>query len=215
MNVKDLAGQRFGRLVPLRKTDMRLFGRVVWECQCDCGNIAYVHTGHLKSGHTRSCGCLRKDFAVEHFTTHGGSGTRLVGIWYEMRKRCRDSKCKHFKHYGGKGIKVCDEWQNSFEAFRDWALANGYADNLTIDRIDVNGDYCPENCRWATREVQSNNTGANHYLTHNGETHTLSEWAKITGIKYSTLRSRINLYGWDAEKALTVPANIRRGTHDQ
>ena len=108
-----------------------------------------------------------------------------------------------FDRYGGRGIKVCDEWQE-FLPFYEWAMANGYADNLTIDRIDNDGDYRPGNCRWATRTEQNNNTKKNHYITYNGKTHTIAEWSRITGIKYGTLINRINNLKWDAEKSLTT-----------
>lgn len=110
----------------------------------------------------------------------------------------------HYKDYGGRGITICDEWENSFQAFFDWAMANGYRDDLTIDRIDVNGNYCPKNCRWITNQEQASNRRTCHNLTYNGETHNLKEWAKIIGINYSTLRARINIYNWTTEKALST-----------
>lgn len=140
---------------------------------------------------------------------HGKSSTALCRVWYEIRKRCTNKNYKHFNHYGGRGITMCNEWWDSFQAFYDWSVSNGYKEGLTLDRIDVNGNYCPDNCRWVNRKVQANNTRSNHYITFNGETHTMSEWAEITGISYSTLRSRINLYKWDINKALTIPVKNR------
>lgn len=124
-----------------------------------------------------------------------------------MKDRCYREGSSAYEHYGGRGISVCNEWQHSFEAFRDWALANGYRDDLTIDRKDVNGDYCPENCRWATLKEQGNNKRYNHLVEYKGETHTLSEWSEITGIQCGTLYYRLKV--WSVEDALTKPVERR------
>ena len=121
-----------------------------------------------------------------------------------MIQRCENPNDKGFFRYGGRGITVCEEWANSFEAFRDWALANGYRDDLTIDRIDNDGNYCPENCRWATARTQANNTRKTRFLTYKGETHSVTEWGRILGIKQSTLNMRLNKYKWSIEKALSI-----------
>ena len=139
---------------------------------------------------------------------HGMARTRLYRSWTSMRNRCNWKKDKEYKHYGGRGIKVCDEWQNNFEPFMEWALSNGYDDTLTIDRIDVNGNYEPSNCRWITRKEQNNNMTSNVRLTHNGVTHNLTEWSKITEISYSTLQGRIRR-GWKTEDILFKPINKR------
>lgn len=124
-----------------------------------------------------------------------------------MRFRCNSKTSNRYSLYGGRGIKVCEEWDKSFQAFKEWSLQNGYADNLTIDRIDVNGDYCPENCRWIPPEAQGRNKRTNRLLTHNGKIHTLAEWAIITGLNEETLRSRLSR-GWSVEKALTTPVKV-------
>lgn len=137
--------------------------------------------------------------------THKMSYTRLYKTWMGMRCRCSYVNDKAYSTYGGKGIKVCDEWQK-FEPFYQWALANGYADDLTIDRIDNNGNYEPNNCRWVNRKTQANNRTSNRIITYNNESHTLSEWSEILGVKYETLSARLNKYKWSVEQAFSAGA---------
>lgn len=132
---------------------------------------------------------------------HGGRYTRLYNIWLNMKQRCSNPKASHYEYYGGKGVSVCEEWKKSFSTFRDWALSNGYEDGLTIDRIESDKDYCPENCRWVTHLKQMSNTTRNVTLTYQGETHSLSEWSRIVGVPYGTLKSRLR-YGWSVERML-------------
>lgn len=152
----DLTGQRFGRLTVIERAGTKK-GHATWLCICDCGKESTVKGSSLTSGMTRSCGCLYK--AVNQtgaHTTHNGSKDRLYNIWRTMRQRCQNPNSTKFADYGGRGIKVCEEWQ-SYPVFRDWALSHGYSDDLSIDRINVNGNYEPSNCRWATAKVQANN----------------------------------------------------------
>ena len=132
------------------------------------------------------------------------SHLRLYNIWFDMKRRCYQKQNKRWSKYGGRGIKVCDEWRNNFQAFFDWSLENGYADHLTIDRIDMNGHYTPENCRWADKFQQANNRSNNHYITYRGKTKTMMEWSKYLNMNYSTLRQRINS-GWSVEEAFEKP----------
>lgn len=134
---------------------------------------------------------------------HGKRNTRIYTIWKSMRQRCYNPNTNRYHLYGARGITVCEEWNKSFKAFYEWAMANGYADDLTIDRIDVNGNYEPSNCRWATYKEQANNTSKSTHITYNGETHTIAEWADIIGVKMQTLWARLNIYGWSVEDALT------------
>lgn len=141
---------------------------------------------------------------------HGLSKTRLYSIWCDMKKRCYNTKSRRYECYGGKGIKVCDEWLHDFSAFYEWSMANGYAENLSIDRINVNGNYEPSNCRWATIKQQQRNTTRNHFVTVNGETKTIAEWSEITGISEDVIKDRLNKLHWSEEDAVTIPT-MRKG----
>ena len=142
-------------------------------------------------------------------TTHGESKTRLFHIWQDMRKRCYNKNASNYERYGGRGITVCDEWKEKYEPFRDWAKENGYKETLSLDRIDNDGPYSPENCKWSTEKEQANNRRSTHFLTHNGETHSIKEWSKITGIARSTIGNRIKA-GCTPEEALSRPVRRKK-----
>ena len=202
----DMTGKRFGRLVVIEQSDYIEPGRPRWLCRCDCGNEVVVKGVSLRRGDTKSCGCITKERAIamaKAHVTHGKTKTRLYRIWFGMKCRCHKKTAPDYPRYGGRGITVCDEWRNDFQVFYDWAMANGYQDNLTIDRIDSNGNYLPGNCRWVDSSAQNNNKRNNHYVTYNGETLTISEWSKRLGISKETLHSRLVKYGWSVERALT------------
>jgi len=197
----DLTGQRFGRLVVIGVVSRdKKAHQTKWNCHCDCGKNVEVAGGNLKNGHSQSCGCFSRDASIERATTHGRSHTRLFRIWAGMHTRCNNKNFPRYPSYGGRGITVTPEWKD-FIVFETWALLNGYNDNLTIDRIDNDGNYCPENCRWVDNIVQQNNKQNNHFITVNGETHTATEWARIKGLNDTAIHVRIKR-GWKPEEAV-------------
>lgn len=199
----DMTGKRYGRLVALYPTGKRdASGGICWNFRCDCGNEKIMSAGPVRVGIVKSCGCLLKP--------HGMSGTRLFDIWVNMRQRCRADGRPEHDNWGNRGIRVCDEW-TSFPAFRDWAMATGYSDDLTIDRIDNSKGYSPENCRWATYKEQANNTRRNHLIEMDGETHTLKQWCEILGgVSKESVYRRVRDFGWSYEKALKTPPLRKR-----
>lgn len=199
--VRDLTGQTFGKLTVIERAGSDKHGNALWKCQCDCSekNIITVVSYDLINGHTKSCGCLK----IERSTKHGQSQTRLHKIWTDMHTRCRNKNAPNYKRYGAENKTVCEEWKD-FSNFYKWSKKTGYKENLTIERINNDKGYSPDNCRWATKKEQANNRRTNHFLTYNGETHTITEWSEITGIKRYTLYYRINKLHWNAEKALTT-----------
>lgn len=202
----NLVGRRYGRLVVVafHHSDGE---KRFWLCKCDCGGEKVVSTGVLNYGAVASCGCLKLETQRKNRTKvikHGFSHKeRLYEIWKNMRRRCYDPTNKRAEHYYRKGVTVCDEW-NDYAVFREWALNNGYSDNLTLDRIDNNGNYSPSNCRWATPKQQANNTSRNRMITYAGKTMTMSEWADCVGLTYAALNHRMQRH-WPVGKALTTP----------
>ena len=192
-------GNKYNRWTVLSEAGRDKHGNVLWLCRCDCGTETIIVGASLRSGHTMSCGC----YAIEKATTHGQWGTRIRRIWGKMKERCTNKKHIHYHRYGGRGIKVLFK---SFEEFYKWAMSNGYKDDLSIDRINNDGDYFPENCRWATPTQQMQNTSINHNITHpeTGETLCASEWSRLLGGNSVLVFNRL-LKGWTPERAITTP----------
>lgn len=198
----DLTGQKFNKLTVEKRLENAIGGIPVWLCKCDCGNYTKVRGKNLKNGSVKSCGCLLKENA---YKTHGMNNTRLYSIWGSMKSRCNNSRLSSYKIYGGRGITVCDEWAKDFMTFYNWSMANGYQDNLTIDRIDNNKGYMPDNCRWVTFEQQCNNRRTNIVFEYNGEKHNLMQWCKLLNLDYKFIHNRIYKMKWDFPKAITTP----------
>lgn len=199
-----LDGQRFGKLVVEQSFSKNHRGYSI--CRCDCGNRFVTRNDGLKSGETVSCGCYNRDRARrgDNRRTHGQAGKPLYKSWQNMKNRCYNKKVRQYKDYGGRGITVCDEWRDSFAAFESWAMSSGYKNGLTVDRIDNDGNYCPENCRWITKQEQQSNKRNNHTAQIDGVSRTLTEWAKIYGVRPSVVNWRVN-NGWDIKQALETP----------
>lgn len=197
MKADCLENKKFGRLTVIKMVENYVSPsgttRSQWLCKCDCGNHIITTADKLKNGNTKSCGCLKSDVTTKRNYRHGMRRTRLYRIYSAMVCRCENKNAINYHSYGGRGITVCDEWrgEKGAENFIDWAKRSGYDETLTIDRIDVNGNYCPENCKWSTRLEQGSNRTDNHFITINGETHTISEWSRISGIGVSTICQRI------------------------
>lgn len=178
MKTIDLTGQKFGKLTVIGMAQKHPYKtkEKVWMCQCECGNTAFVRGYSLRNGIARSCGCLsvetitQRSYGNEYHKTHGLSASRIYKNYYAMRARCYNTQNQNYSRYGGKGIKICDEWLNSFEAFYEWAMNNGYDDSKTIDRINPDGDYTPDNCRFADASIQGFNrhTQSNNKTGHKG-----------------------------------------------
>lgn len=197
----DISGQKFGRLTVRCFYSKNKYSHNLWLCDCECGNQTIVSTRDLTSDSTKSCGCLAKELTVERSSTHGKTHHRLYRIYAHIKDRCLNPNDKCYKDYGGRGIQISDEW-DTFEKFFDWANNNGYEDALTVERIDVNGNYEPTNCCWATMSEQNNNKRNNLFIEYKGETKTLKQWAEKLNINYSTLYGRIVTRGWDVKKAM-------------
>lgn len=197
MKALELTGKRFGNITVIRRADNTKDGKTQWLCRCDCGKEWVVQAGNLKRIKTcRECSFKKP------YKKHGDYGTRLYNIYMGMRNRCENDNNANYSHYGGRGITVCSEWQN-YNIFKEWALANGYDDTKSIERIDVDGNYEPDNCTWIEMREQCHNKRGSIKFTLNGKTQDLALWAREYGVNYFTLYSRIRR-GIPLETALTV-----------
>lgn len=213
----NIVGERYGKLVVIKRVEDHIqpsgIKKPKWLCQCDCGNTKEVLEQNLRNGQTTSCGCYVKEHNKVLNTIHGGCYERLYNIWASVFKRCYNTNHIQYNNYGGRGILVCEEWHD-YEKFKKWALENGYSENAkksecSLDRIDVNGNYEPTNCRFVNSTVQNRNTRRNVYLTHNGETHCVTEWAEILNMPSYVLFQRLKR-GWTVERTLTTKAQCKK-----
>lgn len=203
---ENIIGKKFGKLTVLEELKSTKKGD--WhkhlKCLCECGRISYPTKTEVLNGRVKSCGCRIREIAKKLNTTHGLSKTRIYNIWQGIKARCFNKNLKGYKNYGGRGVIICNEWLANFMNFYNWSINNGYQDNLTIDRIDNNGNYEPNNCRWVDMKTQQKNRTNNNLITYNGKTLCLIEWERITGIKSNTIRERIKR-GWTIKQALETP----------
>lgn len=198
--IKNEVGNRYHSLTVIDSAES-MNGYARFLCKCDCGNELVVRGSDLRSGNTKSCGRCKREW-------HGESGSRLYDIWCHMKRRTNNPQDPAYKDYGGRGIVICDEWYK-YSAFKEWAISNGYSDSLTIERIDVNAGYFPDNCKWIPINEQSKNRRSCHFFTIGNETKCVTEWAKLIGIKPRTVLERMR-YGWSIEDALFAPIRPRR-----
>lgn len=211
-NFIDITGKKYGRLTVLKEAGTRKW-KVYWLCLCECGKTKEINGGALKNGKTKSCGCLRSEVTAKRKTKHGmlydesGRRRKLYGVWCGMRRRCDNPKNISYKNYGGRGISVCDEW-GDYKEFHKWAMRNGYKEGLMIERIDNNGNYCPENCSWETREVQNLNKRNIRYIEYDGELVRIHDLSKERGIDSKAVLNRLR-HGWEIDKALSEPVQTR------
>lgn len=199
----DIIGKKYGRLTVVKFDGFRN-GRPYFLCSCDCGKTKVIQKYNLMEGKTKSCGCYHVEQTLKAVKI-SDNRARQVDILEGMKYRCYKKSTPNYKNYGARGIKICDEWLNSIDAFCDWADKNGYAPDLSIERIDVNGDYCPENCTWVSRKDQCLNKTDTVRITFNNKTQTLSQWSDELGLPRQTLHNRIRVHHWDIERALTTP----------
>lgn len=210
-NDPEYVGKKFGKLTVMEINHIKQgkYNRWVWKCRCDCGNVGEYRSDYIVKGHTKSCGCVVRENKPNY--KHGGSGTRLFIIWVDMRSRCglSGSGGAFYYRYGGRGITVCEEW-NDYTKFAKWALENGYSDELTLERIDNDGNYCPENCTWADRKRQARNRRTTLVVNYHGKDMSLADACETAGTPYKLAFSRIKYLNWPVNEAIDVPANESR-----
>lgn len=213
MQAIDITGKRFESLVVLERVANDSSGNAKWKCLCDCGKVIEVSGNHLRTGHTKSCGCYKIQKTKEVNTKHGDCNSRLYRVWSHMLSRCADTHGKNSKWYQEKGITVCKEW-HSYTVFKEWALATGYDETAaygvcTIDRIDTTKGYNPKNCRWVTAKVQARNRSTNKMIAYRGRVQSLAAWCEELRIPYTVVQSRL-YRGWSIEKAFNTVVIKRR-----
>lgn len=206
----NICGKKFNRLTVIKRVSNSKNHHSRWLCECDCGNKKIVIGTNLTRGITKSCGCLAIENGKQSNLKHGKSKTRLYHIFNNIKQRCYNMNNQAYYRYGSRGITMCQEWLNDFGSFYDWAMTNGYKDNLTIDRIDNNGNYEPSNCRWVDYKTQSNNVRNNIIYELDGVYHTLSEWCDIFNMPYKTVYRRLKIANETFKNAITKPINTNK-----
>ena len=199
-HVVDMTGWRVGRLTLLKRIGSKQKSSL-WLARCDCGKYTQVTRSKIQSGHTKSCGCLKHDYTPAN-KRHGLTKTTTYNIWSSMRLRCYNKKAINYERYGARGIKVCERWRRSFDNFL--ADMGKRPEGLCLDRMDNEGDYCHENCRWVEPKVQNRNTRVNRNITYKGETYCLAEWGELLNMNPQTISNRLDKLRWTIEEALTI-----------
>lgn len=202
----NIIGKRFGNLTVIERSSNTKHGATQWLCKCDCGNEIVIPIYTLQRGVVHNCGCMKQK---HHNITHGGSYTPLYNLWHQMIYRCEKPNNRAYKDYGGRGIHVCEEWHD-FETFKNWADETRPSTDYTLDRIDNNKDYSPDNCKWSNKKEQANNRRSNVKLEYQGEVHDLTEWSEILGFDYKRVHNRMFKLGWSFEKAITTPVEEKK-----
>jgi hypothetical protein len=209
--IVDLTHKIFGKLTVIKQAGKNKFKHILWLCRCFCGNKTIVSSGNLTSGNTKSCGCLlKKGNDFKHGCAKRGKESRTYHVWEGMKQRCNNPNNRSYSRYGGRRIKVCGRWLNKKTGFQNFLKDMGECPTgKSLDRINNNGDYCKENCKWSTSKEQSRNMGNNHLLKYNGKELCFSEWEELTGIPQATIRTRVKR-GWSIKRTLTTPVNYRK-----
>ncbi len=202
----DITGNRYNNLTVIERVANNIRGQSRWKCLCDCGNYTEVTSNNLKSGAVKSCGCLRHIPKYKHNLSH----TKLYRVWAGMKRRCYYRNDKSYKNYGGRGIHICDEWVNDFVNFYNWAIQNGYEEGLTIERINNDENYSPNNCTWIPKSEQVNNRRNCILYTYNNKTQNLKQWCDELNLDYGLMHDRIRSKGWSFERAISTPCNIKK-----
>lgn len=201
-------GDKYGRLTIIREVEnINKYRDRFFECKCECGSIKTYRLSQLTRGHTKSCGCYRKEVLSKLYKTHGDSRTKLHMIWCTMLQRCNNVKSQRYKYYGARGIEVCQKW-TKYVQFKNWAISHGYEEGLTLERKNNNGNYCPKNCTWIPRSEQPKNARSNILITYKGKTKIASQWAKELNIHGETLRRRIR-NGMTGKEAIEITLRNR------
>ena len=203
--LKDITGQKFGRLTVIKPVKAEN-GKTLWLCKCDCGNEIRTQ-GYCLGKRTFSCGCMQKEKLLSRITKHGKCHSRIYRIYNGMVRRCYSPNCKAFEHYGGRGITLCKEWKDSFDTFYDWAINNGYADNLTIERKNVNGDYEPDNCCWIEKKYQTLNMTTTHFVKYQNKTMALSELCRLVNVSPATVSKYEEKFNYDYDALVNFVLN--------
>lgn len=206
-NFIDITGKKYNKLTAIDRVENSKNGKTRWLCLCECGNKTIVSGSNLKNGLVKSCGCLSHEHSWNRYVEDNSK--RLYSVWCGIKGRCKNKNNPSYKNYGGRGITICEEWEN-FLTFESWSYKNGYKENMTIERNDVNGNYCPENCCWIPKNKQASNRRTCYKIEYNGQIVNLSDLCEKLGLNYKRVHNRIHKLGWSVEKAISTETYVKR-----